>query len=105
PSLARLPDAASLQALSAAFAGALALGEPTPVRRAGQELLSSLADFYQVPAPKLKVLGSRPHALIEGHLSYELFGDYSPDTDIIRAWMRTAVHGRVTSYRGLLNTL
>jgi hypothetical protein len=43
--------------------------------------------------------------VIEGHLAFELFGDYTPATQQIRAWMRTAVLGKVTSHRGMLNTL
>jgi hypothetical protein len=51
------------------------------------------------------VLGVRPHRTSEGRLSYELFGDYNTSSTVIRAWMRTAIHGKVTSHRGFLNTL
>ena len=51
------------------------------------------------------MLGSRPHTSIEGQYSWELFRRLAPDTEKIRVWMRTAVLGKVTSYRGLLNTL
>jgi hypothetical protein len=50
-------------------------------------------------------LGLRPHKVLQGHGSYELFGDYTFETQKIRVWMRTAVLGKVTSFRGLLNTL
>jgi hypothetical protein len=51
------------------------------------------------------VLGARPLKVVEGNLAYELFGDYTLETEVIRVWMRTAVLGKVTSHRGLLNTL
>ena len=34
-----------------------------------------------------------------------LFGDYTPETMLIRLWMRTAVRKQVTSFGTLLNTL
>jgi hypothetical protein len=100
-----LPDAASLQRLTADLGEALAGGERSDVKQSGVALLELLATFYKVSRPKLEVLGARPLKVIEGHLSYELFGDYTPRTETIRVWMRTAVLGKVTSHRGLLNTL
>jgi len=52
----------------------------------------------------LRVLGARPRRVWEGGHS-ELFGDYDFEKRRIRIWMRTAVLGKVTSYRGLLHTL
>jgi hypothetical protein len=102
----RLPPAAPLQWLTRALADALATGEREPVKTAGLEILQLLASFYDVPTPGLEVLGARPQEVLEGGaLSYELFGDYTPRTGVIRVWMRTAVLGKVTSHRGLLNTL
>jgi hypothetical protein len=100
-----LPDTASLQRLTADLGEALAGGERREVKQTGTGLLELLATFYKVTRPKLEVLGARPLKVIEGHLSYELFGDYTPRTETIRVWMRTAVLGKVTSHRGLLNTL
>jgi hypothetical protein len=100
-----LPPAEPLQVASRALESALATGEQAPVARAGDALLDVLATFYEVAKPSLEVLGSRPHKVVEGLLGYELFGDYTLATQVIRVWMRTAVHARVTSYRGLLNTL
>jgi len=34
-----------------------------------------------------------------------LFGDYNPETMLIRLWMRTAVRKQVTSYGTFLSTL
>lgn len=100
-----LPDAEALRAAAGALEAALASGQQAPVKRAGDRLLALLADHYQVRAPRLSVLGARPQTVVEGRYSFELFGDYTPDTEKIRVWMRTAVLGKVTSYRGLLNTL
>jgi hypothetical protein len=100
-----LPAAAPLQEVARQLEAALAAGERAPVKRAGDRLLGLLAAHYGVPPPGLSVLGARPHTVVEGRYSWELFGDYTPGTARIRVWMRTAVLGKVTSFRGLLNTL
>lgn len=100
-----LPEAAPLQEASRELEVALARGDAAPVRRAGNQVLDVLAAFYEVRRPTLAVLGVRPHQTSEGQLTYELFGDYAPGSEKIRVWMRTAILGKVTSYRGLLNTL
>src|SRR5262249_48013818 len=74
------------------------------VKVAGAAILSLLSKFYGVRTPGLQVLGLRPRNSREGY-TYERFGDYTHDTQMIRVWMRTAVLGKVTSHRGLLNTL
>jgi hypothetical protein len=100
-----LPPAEPLQLATRALGEALETGDRARVKRAGGAVLAQLADFYGVSRPRLDVLGARPHRVVEGYLSYELFGDYTPRTEVIRVWMRTAVLGKVTSHRGLLNTL
>ncbi len=100
-----LPPADELQAQARALQAALAADAPAAVAEAGFAMLELLARFYGVSHPSLEVLGVRPHKVVEGRLSYELFGDYTPATQVIRVWMRTAIRGKVTSYRGLLNTL
>ena len=80
-------------------------GDTTPVRHAGDALLGALAAFYEVPAPPLRVLGVRPHQVEDGVCTYQLFGDYTPTTQRIRVWMRTAIRKQVSSPRALLNTL
>jgi len=92
---------AATQTLTQAMAG----GEKAPVRSACVVLLRELSEFYEVPLPEVKVLGVRPHVVSQGVCTYQLFGDYTPATAKIRVWMRTAVLGKVTSFRGLLNTL
>ena len=101
----RLPEKVELQRVTAVLGEALAAEERGAVKQTGLELLGLLAEFYRVSRPKLEVLGARPLKVVEGHLSYELFGDYTLKTETVRVWMRTAVLGKVTSHRGLLNTL
>jgi len=100
-----LPPLFPLQAESARLEQALAAESTDAVRQSCGAILELLSDHYQLHAPRLMVLGSRPHETHEGRVSSELFGDYSFSSARIRVWMRTAVHGRVTSYKGFLNTL
>src|SRR5512144_2821275 len=48
-----------------------------PMSQVCEELLRGFAEFYDVPAPSMKLLGVRPHRTREGRLSYELLGDYN----------------------------
>ena len=100
-----LPPAQPLHQHAERLRAALEAAQATAVRRAGQALLDHLAAFYQVPPPRLRILGVRPHRVRDGHLDYELHGDYTLENGVIRAWMRTAILSKVTSYRGMLNTL
>lgn len=100
-----LPPAEPLQRDAEELHAALEAAQAPEVRRAGQDLLQHLAEFYRVPAPRLTILGVRPHRVRDGHLESELHGDYTIETGVLRAWMRTAILGKVTSYRGMLNTL
>ena len=102
--LAILPDAGDLQVRAAALQNALAAGDARSVRGAGESILDLLARTYGVSRPALRVLGSRPRSVWEGGHT-ELFGDYDFAQKRIRVWMRTAVFGKVTSFRGLLHTL
>jgi hypothetical protein len=102
--LSTLPDARELQSRAALLDEALANGDARGVRVEGDSILDLLAGTYDVDRPGLRVLGARPRAVWEGGHT-ELFGDYDFETKRIRVWMRTAVLGKVTSYRGLLNTL
>jgi hypothetical protein len=100
-----LPEGGPVQALARALAEAMAAGDTTPVQRAGEKLLAALSAFYQVPVPPLRVLGVRPHKVTAGVCTYQLFGDYTPATQRIRVWMRTAIREKVSSPKALLNTL
>lgn len=100
-----LPAAETVQPLAQALAESMTPGEPAPVALAGTALLKALAGFYEVPPPELRVLGVRPHRIAEGVCTYQLFGDYTPSTQRIRVWMRTAVREKVASPKALLNVL
>jgi hypothetical protein len=102
--LAVLPDGSELQARAALLEKALALADRRAVRVEGESILDLLARTYGVTTPRLRVLGTRPLKVWEGG-QFELFGDYDFEEKRIRVWMRTAVLGKVTSYRGLLHTL
>jgi hypothetical protein len=98
------PPAQAYQKLASRLERALATGHGSAVKKAGEALLLFLAKAYAVEPPKLKVLGARPQKYSEG-ATYELWGDYTFATRVIRLWMRTAVLAKVTSFRGLLNAL
>ena len=74
------------------------------VRRVCAEFLHTACDFYEVPVCGIRVLAARPLRVRERG-SYELFGDYTPETMLIRAWMRTAIRKEVTSFGTFLSTL
>jgi hypothetical protein len=100
-----LPPGEPIQALARALASAMATEDTMLVRRAGEALLGALSTFYRVPVPTLRVLGVRPHKVTAGVCTYQLFGDYTPATQRIRVWMRTAIREHVSSPKALLNTL
>jgi hypothetical protein len=100
----RLPPARSLRAACRELGAALTSTERPQVKFAAAAILGLLSKFYEVRTPGLRVLGLRPRNAHEGY-TYERFGDYTYDTQMIRVWMQTAVLGKVTSHRRLLNTL
>src|SRR5437667_12832723 len=74
------------------------------VRLACAEFLEATSQFYKVSDCDVRVLAARPLRVRE-HWTSELFGDYSPETMLIRVWMRTAVRKEVTSLGTFLSTL
>lgn len=74
------------------------------VRRACAQFLDAASEFYEVPACGIRVLAARPLRVRE-HWTTELFGDYAPETMLIRVWMRTAVRKEITSFGTFLSTL
>jgi len=74
------------------------------VCRACAEFLALASEFYKVPDCGIRVLAARPLRVRE-HWTSELFGDYAPETMMIRVWMRTAVRKEVTSFGTFLSTL
>lgn len=99
-----LPDDDRLQVRAAAIEAVLVDGEIAPVRAACTAFLGAAAGFFGVPPPGIKVLAARPLRVRE-HATSELFGDYTFETRVIRVWMRTAVHHRVTSFGTFFSTL
>jgi hypothetical protein len=100
-----LPPAEPMRALNAGLVVAMEAEEPRAVARASAELLGALSVFYGVTPPPVAVLGVRPHKVTSGVCTYQLFGDYTPATQRIRVWMRTAIRAQVSSPKALLNTL
>jgi hypothetical protein len=100
-----LPPGEPLQAATQALSAAMSGGQLRPVRAVCADLLGVLARFYAVTVPDVRVLGVRPHVVTRGVCTYQLFGDYTPSTQRIRVWMRTAIREKVSSSKALLNTL
>lgn len=100
-----LPEDGRLRSAAGSIEASLAAGAPGGVQQACAEFLNILAGFYEVEAPSIRVLTARPIRSREGGWATELFGDYDPETKIIRVWMRTAVRKRVTSFGTFLSTL
>jgi hypothetical protein len=99
-----LPNDDRLLRIAGAIESAMKAGKPAKVLEASQEFLNTASSFYQVRKCGLRVLAARPLRVRE-YSTFELFGDYHPDTILIRVWMRTAVHKRVTSFGTFLSTL
>ena len=79
-------------------------GTTAAVRQACAAFLAATSGFYRIPACGVRVLAARPLRVRESW-STELFGDYTPETMLIRVWMRTAVRKEVTSFGTFLSTL
>ncbi len=100
-----LPQDACLRTAAQSVESSLEEGTSKVVRQACAAFLKSAADFYKIETPDIRVLAARPIRSRESGWSIELFGDYSPDTRLIRVWMRTAIRKQVTSFGTFLSTL
>jgi hypothetical protein len=100
-----IPHDDRLRALAKSVESAMRTGESTGVRKTCGEFLNAAADFYGVPRPGIRVLAARPLRVREGGWATELFGDYAPESMLIRAWMRTAIRKQVTTWGTFLSTL
>ena len=101
-----LPSSAeTIRAYGKAITAAIAEGDPELVRGTSAALLAALSEFYKTPMPHVRVLGVRPHKVTSGVCTYQLFGDYTPSTQRIRVWMRTAIRGQVSSPKAHINTV
>jgi hypothetical protein len=99
-----LPLNSDLQEISQRLESAMKADMIRRVRSACTEFLATVSDFYEVPTCVVRVLAARPLRTRE-HGAFELFGDYAPDSMLIRVWMRTAVRKEVTSFGTFVSTL
>ena len=99
-----LPKNGRLPSITKSIESAMKGGKGSDVRRACTEFLGAASDFYRVPNCAIRVLAARPLRVRERGTP-ELFGDYDPETSVIRVWMRTAVRKEVTSFGTFLSTL
>jgi hypothetical protein len=99
-----LPPTGSLPRIAKRLESAMKADSLPDVRTACAEFLATAADFYRVPKCGIRVLAARPLRVRENY-STELFGDYQPQTMLVRIWMRTAVRKDVTSFGTFLSTL
>jgi hypothetical protein len=83
---------------------AMKTGLGAEIRKTCYEFLVRASSFYQVPASNIRVLAARPLRIRENWAT-ELFGDYNPESMLIRVWMRTAVRKEITSFGTFLSTL
>jgi hypothetical protein len=99
-----LPQDGHLLLIAKSIESAIEAGASKDLHRACKEFLDAASHFYQVPACGIRVLAARPLRVRE-RWTTELFGDYTPETMLIRVWMRTAVRKEVTSFGTFLSTL
>lgn len=99
-----VPQNGNLVEIAHSIESAMVDGNIAQVKRSCAGLLTEMVSFYEVPHCGIRVLAARPLRVRE-HWTSELFGDYSPDTRMIRVWMRTAVRKEVTSFGTFLSTL
>jgi hypothetical protein len=99
-----VPDTRCLLAIANQIGTAMKAEQTPNVRSACAEFLRTASKFYQVPDCSVRVLAARPLRVRE-RWTTELFGDYAPDTMLIRVWMRTAVRKETTSFGTFLSTL
>src|SRR5206468_10983238 len=99
-----LPQDRTLLAIAKSIESGMKAGSSADVRRSCAEFLDFAAAFYEVPSCGFRVLAARPLRVRENCAS-ELFGDYHPETMLIRIWMRTAVRKEITSFGTFLSTL
>lgn len=98
-----LPPAEPLRTQALALKHGLAADDKKAVLVACKAMLVELSSFYQVDCPGISILAKRPLKTMDDYVQ-ELFGDYTPETQKIRLWMRTAIQQKPTSYGVLLST-
>jgi hypothetical protein len=99
-----LPRNGALTEISRRLESAMKSDRIRDVRSACTDFLVTASGFYEVTMCGIRVLAARPlHVRERG--TFELFGDYDPETSVIRVWMRTAVRKEVTSFGTFVSTL
>src|SRR5216684_8642345 len=99
-----LPQDGRLPRIAQSIESAMKCVTSVDVRRTCTEFLAATAEFYGTPICGVRVLAARPLRVRENWAT-ELFGDYTPETMLIRVWMRTAVRKEITSFGTFLSTL
>src|SRR5580704_16792602 len=99
-----LPPDNRLVRNAVAIESAMKDGEAAGIRRTCSDFLHAASSFYSVPECIVRVLAARPLRVREYSTS-ELFGDYHPDTLVIRVWKQTAIKKEITSFGTFLSTL
>src|SRR5262249_348627 len=99
-----LPPAEPLRAHAKTLEEALSQENRKGVEVASGQMAEAVAVALNVKAPRVRVLGVRPHEITDDYID-ETFGDYDPSTAVIRLWMRTAIKQKPTSYGTLVSTL
>ncbi len=99
-----LPPKGDLADIAHRLESAMKSSNIRDVRSACSIFLASASNFYEVSTCGVRVLAARPLRTRE-HGTFELFGDYVPDSTLIRVWMRTAVRKEVTSFGTFVSTL
>ena len=99
-----LPRDGHLQEIAQRLESAMAADKIRDVRSLCTKFLATASNFYEVPPCGVRVLAARPLRTRERG-TFELFGDYTPESMLIRVWMRTAVRKEVTSFGTFLSTL
>lgn len=99
-----LPPNGDLPEIAQRLESAMKADNIRDVRSACTAFLETASKFYEVPLCGVRVLSARPLRTRE-HGTFELFGDYTPESMLIRVWMRTAVRKEVTSFGTFLSTL
>ena len=99
-----LPLNTDLQEIAQRIESAMKADKIRDVRSTCAAFLATASNFYAVPTCDVRVLAARPLRTRE-HGTLELFGDYAPDSMLMRVWMRTAIRKEVTSIGTFLSTL
>ena len=99
-----LPGDGRLPSISTSIELAMKSEATEEVRRLCTHFLSAASELYKVPSCTVRVLAARPLRVRERG-TFELFGDYHPETSVIRVWMRTAVRKEITSFGTFVSTL